>query len=48
VTRERLEMLYPEAGEHHFTISPRQGGGTQVAIQIPLHMIGVEIDGNAA
>jgi len=47
VTRERLEMLYSEAGEHHFAISPRQGGGTRVAIQIPLHTIGVEIDGSA-
>jgi two-component sensor histidine kinase len=47
VTRERLEMLYSGAGEHHFTISPRQGGGTHVAIQIPLHTIGVEIDGSA-
>jgi len=47
VTRERLEMLYSEAGKHHFTISPRQGGGTHVAIQIPLHTIGVEIDGSA-
>jgi two-component system LytT family sensor kinase len=48
VTRERLETLYSEAGEHHFIISPRQGGGTQVAIQIPLHRTGVEIDGRAA
>jgi two-component system LytT family sensor kinase len=48
VTCERLEMLYSEAGEHHFSISPRQGGGTHVAIQIPLHTIGVEIDGTAA
>ncbi|MEP7005921.1 MAG: histidine kinase [Sphingomonas bacterium] len=47
VTRERLEMLYSEAGEHHFIISPRRGGGTHVAIQIPLHTIGVEIDGSA-
>ena len=48
VTRERLDTLYPEAGEHHFIISPRLGGGTHVAVQIPLHTIGVEIDGSAA
>ena len=47
VTRERLEMLYSEVGEHHFMISPRQGGGTHVAIQIPLNTIGVEIDESA-
>ena len=47
VTRERLEMLYSEAGGHRFTISPRQGGGTHVVIQIPMHTIGVEIDGSA-
>ena len=48
VTRERLETLYSKAGEHHFIVSPRLGGGTHVAIQIPLHTIGVEIDGSAA
>jgi len=48
VTRERLETLYPESGEHQFTISPREGGGTQVAIQIPMHTIGVRIDASAA
>ncbi|MBG6116531.1 MULTISPECIES: sensor histidine kinase [unclassified Sphingobium] len=47
VTRERLEMLYSEAGEHHFNVSPRQGAGTHVAIQIPLHTIGGEIDESA-
>jgi hypothetical protein len=48
VTRERLETLYSESGEHHFIISPRQGGGTLVTIQIPLHKTGAEIDGSAA
>jgi LytS/YehU family sensor histidine kinase len=47
VTRERLEMLYSGAGEHRFDISPRQGGGTHVAIHIPVHTIGVEFDGSA-
>lgn len=47
VTRERLEMLYSEAGAHHFNVSPRQGVGTHVAIQIPLHTIGAEIDESA-
>jgi len=48
VTRERLETLYPEIGEQHFIIAPRRGGGTRVAIQIPLHSTGAEIDGRAA
>lgn len=48
VTSERLEALYSHSGEHHFIISPRQGGGTQVAIQIPLRRTGVEIDERAA
>jgi len=48
VTRERLEALYSDIGQHHLTISPRPGGGTQVAVQIPLHRIGVGIDGSAA
>jgi len=37
VTRERLEALYPECGEDCFTIRRRKSGGTEVAIQIPLH-----------
>lgn len=37
VTHERLQALYPEPGEHDFTISRRKRAGTEVAIRIPLH-----------
>ena len=48
VTRERLEALYPGTGEFHFTVSPRDGGGTEVAIRIPLHRNGDEARGAEA
>jgi two-component system LytT family sensor kinase len=41
VTRERLEALYPQAGEEAFRISRRSAGGTEVFIRIPLNRIGV-------
>jgi two-component system, LytTR family, sensor kinase len=37
VTQERLEALYPEADAYRFTVSRRKGGGTEVAIRLPLH-----------
>jgi LytS/YehU family sensor histidine kinase len=40
VTRERLEALYP--GEFRFAASRRPGGGTEVAIDIPIHGAGAE------
>lgn len=36
VTRERIEALYPGSNEHRFKVSPRDGGGTDVAIRVPL------------
>lgn len=42
VTRERLQALYPEPDDHDFTVSRRQGAGTEVAIRIPLHRTGVD------
>lgn len=36
VTGERLAALYPDLGEQALTIQPRPGGGTEVAICIPL------------
>ncbi|HWU94165.1 MAG TPA: histidine kinase, partial [Sphingomonas sp.] len=42
VTRERLQALHGESDEHVFSISRRKGGGTQVAISIPLHGTGGE------
>ena len=48
VTRERLEALYSDTAEHGFTVSRREGGGTEVAIRIPLHRIGAEALGTAA
>ncbi len=37
VVRERLAALFPDLGEQAFRIGPRRGGGTEVAITIPLH-----------
>jgi two-component sensor histidine kinase len=42
VTRERLQTLYAGQGGHDFTISRRAGGGTEVAVRIPLHRMGAE------
>jgi len=36
VTCERLAALYPDLGEQALTIQPRPGGGTEVAICVPL------------
>jgi hypothetical protein len=44
VTRERLEALYPQAGEEVFAISRLREGGTEVSINIPLHSTGVTSD----
>jgi len=40
VTLERLSALYPELGERSLTIRRREGGGTEVAIRIPLQRAG--------
>jgi len=48
VTRERLEALYPGTGGFHFTVSPHDGGGTEVAIRIPLHRNGDKTRGAEA
>jgi len=48
VTRERLEALYSGVGDHGFTMSRRKGGGTEVAIRIPLRRTGAEARGTAA
>ncbi|NIJ18826.1 two-component sensor histidine kinase [Sphingomonas naasensis] len=45
VTRERLQTLYPEPGDHDFRVARREGGGTEVAIRIPLHRMGAEARG---
>jgi two-component sensor histidine kinase len=44
VTRERLEALYPQLPARCFSISPRQSGGAEVLIDIPLH--GTEAPGH--
>jgi len=36
VTCERLAALYPDLGEQALMIQPRPGGGTEVAICLPL------------
>ncbi len=36
--RGRLELLYP--GDHRFAITPRQGGGTRIEIELPLRRDG--------
>ena len=41
VTRQRVAGLYPE-GESCFAVNPRDGGGTEVAISLPLRWIGKE------
>jgi signal transduction histidine kinase len=48
VTRERLDALYSGVGDYGFTVSRRKGGGTDVAIRIPLHRTGAEARGTAA
>lgn len=48
VTRERLQALYPEQGEQIFTISQREGAGTEVSIRIPLHRTGAELRGTTS
>ena len=39
VTRERIAELHPN-GSSRFTVSPRAGGGTAVAIDLPLRLVG--------
>ena len=46
VTRERLDALYSRTDDR-FAISPRQSGGVEVSIRIPLNMAGAEVDGLA-
>jgi two-component sensor histidine kinase len=41
VTLERLNALYPELGERSLTIWRREGGGTEVAIRVPLQRAGL-------
>lgn len=38
VTQERLAALYPETDAHRFTVNRREGGGTEIAIRLPLHL----------
>jgi two-component system, LytTR family, sensor kinase len=39
VTRERIAELHPN-GSSRFSVSPRVGGGTDVAIELPLRLVG--------
>jgi signal transduction histidine kinase len=39
VTRERISELHPN-GSSRFTVAPRDGGGTQVDISLPLRLVG--------
>jgi sensor histidine kinase YesM len=48
VTCERLETLYASSGHFSFSVSRRKGGGTKVAIRIPLNQPGGETVGTAA
>lgn len=38
VTQERLAALYPETDTYRFTVSRREGGGTEIAIRLPLDL----------
>jgi two-component system LytT family sensor kinase len=40
VARERLAALYPGLGEQGFVIRRREGGGTEVAISVPVYRAG--------
>jgi len=40
VARERLAALYPDMGEHGFVIRRREGGGTEVALSVPVYRTG--------
>ncbi|GAA0328441.1 hypothetical protein GCM10009087_43290 [Sphingomonas oligophenolica] len=40
VARERLAALYPDRGERGFAIRRRNGGGTEVAISVPVSRTG--------
>ncbi|KRC82919.1 hypothetical protein ASE13_10480 [Sphingomonas sp. Root241] len=40
VARERLAALYPDLGEQGFVIRRREGGGTEVAMSVPVHSDG--------
>ena len=40
VARERLAALYPDLGEHGFVIRRREGGGTEVAMSLPVYSVG--------
>jgi len=46
VTRERIAGLYPN-GASHFDVRPRIGGGTEVAISLPLRCMREEPNGHA-
>ena len=46
VTRERIAGLYPN-GASHFDVRPRIGGGTEVAISLPLRCMKEEPNGHA-
>jgi two-component system LytT family sensor kinase len=43
VTRERIAGLHPSGGSH-FAVNRRSGGGTEVAISLPLNLMGEESD----
>ena len=40
VARERLAALYPDLGEQGFVIRRREGGGTEVAMSVPVYRVG--------
>ena len=40
VARERLAALYPDLGEQGFAIRRREGGGTEVAMSVPVYRDG--------
>lgn len=46
VTRERIVGLHPD-GNSLFSVGPRTGGGTEVAISLPLRFVGEPADGPA-
>jgi two-component sensor histidine kinase len=46
ITRQRIAGLHPN-GESSFAVSNREGGGVEVAVVLPLRLVGDEIDERA-
>jgi two-component system, LytTR family, sensor kinase len=42
ITRERIAGLHPN-GASHFAVNRRSGGGTEVAISLPFHLVEEEV-----